>query len=1434
MFGFGKNPQTMDSTSPMVNPVATQPDDFASRIIFGLLLLAGFLLSWMAFSFVDHQLVNGWNQEFRWASKVRMGAVKMAIDEALDEIRDTAGLLRTAGAMDADTFAGHVMAPLHHHNDLIALGWVAPQGMSPPILVSRDPEGRPKREREALVRIQATPWWRETVRVALNTRKTTISAPFSWKSDRGGRRAVLVVEPIGAHQKITPTSAAAPRGAAIGILGMTELFENAIRHLPPGGVDFLIRDETVEDRVETLYYHASRMGPKNAMNPRLLEKWLADEKTFHDTFRAANRTLSYLSRQSIHAPFSKGMQQIPWLVLAGGILTTLLLAIYMRRLQREIQIQYRLAHELERNERQFRSVSESASDGIIILNTAGKITFWNQGARKIFGHEEARAVGRAASMLMPERFRDAHQAGIERVAANGLGKLIGKTVELTGLRENGEEFPLEISLNTWEAFGDRHFSAIVRDISERKRVEEALERQRIFQEAVLDNIQDGIAACDENGLLSLFNPATRSFHGIEERHLPPNEWAKYYDLYRADGVTPMQMDDIPLFRAYSGEKVQNVEMVIAPKKGTKRRLLASGQAMFDLNGRKAGAVVSMHDITARKNAEEQLLEAKKDLELQVNCINGLQNRFIDETGPDELFDALLLDVLNLTGSAYGFIAEVQRDETNGHHLQALAISNIAWNRETRTFYEANAPSGFRFKIKPALYAEPYLNDEPVIANDPANDPRRGGLPEGHPPLNAFLGLPLKRGEEIVGVIGLANRPGGYDRTMVHFLEPVTLASAQIIQSYKNRRAQLVTEQALKTSELVNRMIINAAQVAVWDWDLATDVTIWNDKLTNLFGHPAGRLENSKAWWLSHIHPDDFSRVSESLSDYLRKGTGTWREEYRFKKSDGGWTTIIDWGVAINNDAGTPVRIVGAMMDITERKLAEEKINRERQNLRNILESMDDGVYIVNQDYDIQFINHIIEREFGAINGRKCYTYFHDRDDVCPWCKNPEVLAGKSVHWEWTSKRGRTYDLFDTPLRNEDGSLSKLEFFHDITDRKQLADELRRAKEEAEVANQAKSEFLATMSHEIRTPLNAILGMGELLKESELTETQEWCVRTLNRSGEALLTLINDILDLSKIEAGQLQLEQTPFDPKQLVTGTMELFAFASLDKGVSLKQRFDDDLPSMVRGDAVRLRQVLLNLIGNAIKFTERGSVTVTMTVSRKNFIAFSVIDTGPGISADMRTAIFQPFTQADTSITRKHGGTGLGLTICRHLVNLMDGTISLESELGQGSTFTFEVPLPTVKGAVDAKENEKQSSPPRISESNANTVERGLKVLLVDDAEENLMVVKAFLNASPHEVVTAGNGRIAVDLVERERFDIVLMDIQMPVMDGYEATRRIRALERETNSPPKPIIALTAHAMIEETEKIKAAGCDLHLTKPIRKKRLLDTINQFANNGPS
>lgn len=367
-------------------------------------------------------------------------------------------------------------------------------------------------------------------------------------------------------------------------------------------------------------------------------------------------------------------------------------------------------------------------------------------------------------------------------------------------------------------------------------------------------------------------------------------------------------------------------------------------------------------------------------------------------------------------------------------------------------------------------------------------------------------------------------------------------------------------------------------------------------------------------------------------------------------------------------------------------------------------------------------------------------------------------------------------------------------------------------ETARSANQAKSAFLAMMSHELRTPMNGVLGMAHALEHTELSPRQGDYVRALLRSGGGLMTILNDILDLAKIEAGKFEIEHRAFSLEEKLAKVSELWEPTAREKGLALTYELDAAAPFWVMGDPARVRQILLNLVSNAIKFTETGSVHLRAIQTSDGRMSITVQDTGPGMSEAVQARLFQGFTQADSSIARQFGGTGLGLAISRELARLMGGDILLHSRPGEGSTFTLVLPLPATDGPA-----------PCSAPSSAPVAHDSLRVLVVDDNRTNQEVARALLEAVGVQVATVSGGQAALDTLAFERFDLVFMDIHMPGMSGLEAMQRIRDLDRI--AAETPVVALTADAMAGERERLLKAGFDGYLTKPIEPAALIRTL---------
>lgn len=418
-------------------------------------------------------------------------------------------------------------------------------------------------------------------------------------------------------------------------------------------------------------------------------------------------------------------------------------------------------------------------------------------------------------------------------------------------------------------------------------------------------------------------------------------------------------------------------------------------------------------------------------------------------------------------------------------------------------------------------------------------------------------------------------------------------------------------------------------------------------------------------------------------------------------------------------------------------------------------------------------------------------------------------------------------------RTEEMQKANASLESEIETRKAAQRELARAKRQAEAADRAKSEFLAGMSHEIRTPMNTMLGMGDLILETNPSPTQRKYIEIFQSSGEMLLEIINDVLDISKIESGQVALEMVPFELNEFLLRTRRVVAGRATQKGLDFAIDVSNDVPETLVGDPTRLRQVLVNLIDNGVKFTERGEVRLSIQradVIHPGRLTFAVIDTGIGIPEQSLDQVFQPFTQADASTTRRFGGTGLGLAICRQLVEIMGGKLSAESHIGQGSVFhfTLDFKVGPEKGVQHKPSPKQQFNAPRIDMLN----DVPHTILVAEDSESNQALIDLYFKQTACDIDFASDGSDAVNMFLEKQYDLILMDIQMPTMDGYEATRRIRGIEADKGLPPTPIIAVTANAFKEDVDESMKAGCSDYLAKPVSKQSLLECVAKHVKRG--
>jgi PAS domain S-box-containing protein len=584
-------------------------------------------------------------------------------------------------------------------------------------------------------------------------------------------------------------------------------------------------------------------------------------------------------------------------------------------------------------------------------------------------------------------------------------------------------------------------------------------------------------------------------------------------------------------------------------------------------------------------------------------------------------------------------------------------------------------------------------------------------------------------------------------------------------------------------------------------------------------------------------------------------------ELRMVKNDGAQFWAHLEAAPAKDEGGTLLcRIV--LSDNPERKRGEERLQESKDFLDRIINSIGDPIFVKNRQH--QFI--LVNNSFCALSGSRCEELLGKTDyDIFPaeqvavFLEKDELVfetRKENVNEETiTNSQGidRTIITKKTLYTDLSGNKFIVGIIRDITERKHWEEKLQQTNlnmkiaieqsnelaKQARKANAAKSEFLANMSHEIRTPLNGVIGMTGLLMDMDLNAEQHEYAQIAHISGEMLLSLINDILDFSKIEARKLQLEMLTFDLRTMLKNTADLLAIDAHEKGLKLVCLVEPNVPKFLRGDPGRLRQILINLGGNAVKFTRKGEIEIRVCLEREDertvTIRFSVCDTGIGIPADQQDILFSPFTQVDGSTTRKYGGTGLGLVISRQLAELMGGEISLESKEGMGSTFRFTAMFekpPALSAYGDERSAqingegtiERSVAKAAISENNKHMI----RILVAEDNPVNQKVAQAMLKKIGLQSDVVANGQEAVNALQTIPYDLVLMDCQMPEMDGFEATSVIRRQESRTQNPPIPIIAMTAATMQGDKEKCILAGMNDFIAKPVQKRELAELLARW------
>ncbi|MEW6468794.1 MAG: PAS domain S-box protein [Bacteroidota bacterium] len=1037
-------------------------------------------------------------------------------------------------------------------------------------------------------------------------------------------------------------------------------------------------------------------------------------------------------------------------------------------------------------------VVNTITDILVIVGPDGMLRFLNPAGEKALGIQKDELEKHSVADLF------ASKADFENFKNNVWDRIqAGEKVEgyITSLQAAGKKsIPVFISANSIPG-KDRAKAMLIiaHDMTTRKKAEDSLREQTQLYESLLraqSEMGEGVAITEGERFIYV-NDALCHIYGYSKEELMA--LPSFLDL-----VIPEQREVLTqrLRDRLSNPKDLSDygETSVRHKEGHVIHI-AYSLRMAEMNGRRQIFSI-IRDITGQKQIEKSLLNQARIMKSIIDqmaeglVISDDKNNFI-------LVNAFAEKILGLHGGAME-----KRNDKYGSFLS---------DKITRLSIE-------KFPTVRALRGEETTDMEVFIRNQ--------NFPEGI--FISMNGMPIKdEGKKIIGSI-------------------VTFRDITERKKHEEKIAQLNASLSESKTQLLTAQQI--AHIGSWEWDIVKNTVTWSDELYRIYGMQPRKASLTYEELLHPVHIADRGMAKKVIEESFRT-CKPFNFYYRIVRPDSSIRNIHAIGQVSVNQEGKAVKMFGTVQDVTDRVREEEL-----EKLAAAATQSYNSVVIADRDGRIEWVNE----GFTKLTG---YTLNEVKDTHGELLRKGEEtgLSSATRHYETVikeksavtyesknfAKDGREYWVITTltPVLGKDGEVERIiAIDSDITLRKHIEedllnankiaehslmkgnkalDELMKAKRELEESMKVKEQFLANMSHEIRTPMNAIVGFTELLIKTPLSPEQRQYIEAIKTSGENLLVIINDILDFSKIESGKIVLEEIPFQLSQVIYTLTDLMLPKSTEKNIKLSAVIDKRIQDDLLGDPTRLNQILLNLVGNAIKFTDKGEVKISVDLEEDNpgsvGLKFTVSDTGIGIPEKKLNKIFDAFTQASSETTRKYGGTGLGLAIVRQLIELQGGSITVSSQPGNGSSFTFRLKF---RKNMEAKERKER---PVVKEENTERIE-GLNVLLVEDNVLNQVLAKKVLNDWKWNVEVAENGLVAIQKLEQQDFDIVLMDIQLPEMDGYEATRHIR----HAMKPPKchvPIMAMTAHAISSEEEKCLRAGMNGYISKPFNQKALYEKI---------
>ena len=1014
----------------------------------------------------------------------------------------------------------------------------------------------------------------------------------------------------------------------------------------------------------------------------------------------------------------------------------------------------------------FKLAIDSSREGIALLDKEGTYYYLNKVHLTMFGYEEEEE-------LLGKRWQYIYnEPEVERINNEIFPLLVANgswSGETIGRKKNGEPVYQEISLTFME---DGGIVCITRDISEKLQYLNTLQLHNEILEQTHSMI---IITNAEQEILWVNESFVKTTGYSREEVLGKNTW-QLLQGPDSDHAAIARLRENILKRDFF-----DIELLNYTKTKNKYWAHIKGKPILNMAGEVEYYFAIQEDITQRKEIERNIQNYNIQLEVAIEAANGGLWEWLPQEGAVFYSNSWL----NLLGyrrecitNEFDFFSDLLHPEDKETAL--TYIQNFA--KKPSSSYNTE----FRLKHK-----------------------------QGH-----YLHL-LDR-----GTVTATHSDGSVARMIGMIVDITELKEAQ---------------RKLMEWEVRYRKSLDASGAAIWEWDIKND----NFKVTNSFLILFG-LRDMKETSLSFktlaalVHPADLEIMENMLKSHFRRETPKMEMEYRLKRLD---TNEYEWfyfiGSVIERDeAGMPLKASGYASSIQQRKKAELELKERNLMLKIFVDAAEVSLW----DWDITGKNIIAGDDFAALYGFSSIKELPELIDDHIKLLHPEdvplvkqiiqkhfdgvsamldieyrVRVGNSDNYIWLNAKGRVIE------RSKDGNpLRAAGIIHNIQERKEAELLLSRSKELAETAVKAKRKFLANISHELRTPLHAINGLGKQLQQSNLDDRQLTCLKMMNESGEGLLAIINDLLDYSRIEEGKLSIQSVSFNPSKVFYSVFNLFESQAFAKRLSFKiESIDPGLNASYTGDPMRIRQVLMNIIGNAVKFTETGSVLLRYDLDKREnklWLKFTCTDTGVGMSEEMKNRLFNDFAQEDDSFQRKYGGSGLGLSITKDLIGLMEGFIEINTKKNHGTTVIIRLPfVKTSDSAELSPQTNKTESLPEYF--------KDLKILAAEDNHFNRMLLKIIFEKHHLQYEFANNGLEAVKLTDEKNFDIILMDIQMPEMDGIEATVEIR--KRKGNK--LPIIALTANAVKDELDSYIKMGISDYLSKPFEEEALLKVLKTYT-----